>query len=135
MSVPSAPITAALLAKLAADLPSSYQLFDAMGPTTPSDDVPYVVMFADPGLSDGAPMQVGRELMMQVYMRCVGESAAQSRAGGDRVRASLDGAVLTVAGRQVSVWQEQSTIVSRDDSLAPSVLFEHLILFGVRSSL
>lgn len=135
-AVPASPVVDAVLAKLTADLPTSYQHFDAQGPTTPANDVPYTVVYADVGVGDGAPMAPNRELTMTLSVRCVGATAAQSRKTGDRVRVSLDQAVLTTSdGRRVHMWQEQSIPVIRDDSLAPTVLFEHLILFGLRSTL
>lgn len=128
------PVADAILAKLTADLPSSYQHFDAEGPSTPLDDAPYTVLYADGGIGDGAPMVPNRELTGTFSIRCVGTTAAQSRKAGDRVRASLDGVTFTAGGRNVHTWQTLARPVQRDDSLAPNVLFEHLLVFGLRST-
>lgn|GEM_PF-4101573 len=135
-AVPSDPVVIALLAKLTADLPPGYGVFDAEGPENPATAVPYVVLYADPGLGDGAPLSPNRELTMTFSVRCIGSIPQQSRKAGDRVRASLDQAVLpNVGGRRVSIWQTHATPITRDDSLAPDVLFEHLLVFGLRSTL
>ncbi len=134
-AVPVSPVVAAILAKLTADLPSSYKHFDAQGPSTPADDVPYTVVYADAGMGDGAPMQVNRELLVTFSVRCVGSTAGQSRAAGDRVRGSLEGVSFAAGGRSVYTWVQQVIPVVRDDSVSPVVLFEHLIVFGLRSTL
>lgn len=134
-AVPASPVVAAILARLTADLPMSYQHFDGQGPENPLTVVPYTVLYADGGIGEGAPLSPNRELVMTLAVRCVGDTAAQSRAGGDRVRESLDGATFTAAGRRVTTWQTQTTPVQRDDSMAPDVLFEHLLVFGLRSTL
>lgn len=132
-SIPSAPIVDAIMAKLAADLPASYQVFDAQGPSVPEDDVPYLVVYADTGSPEGEPMVIDKSLVMQFSVRAVGVSAAQSRHGGDRVKASLHGATFTVGGRQVYTYQEFANSVLRDDAAGPPALFEHLVLFGLRA--
>lgn len=134
-SVASEPIAAAIIAKLEADLPTSYTVFDAMGPTTPSDNCPYLVVYANTGSPEGEPMELNRSLIGQFSVRSIGLTGDQSRRGGDRVRASLHGAVMTVSGRQVYSWQEYANSVQRDDGIAPTPLFEHLLLFGFRSDL
>ena len=133
-AVPMSPVADAILVKLTTDLPTSYKHFDGEGPTTPLDDVPYTVLYADGGLGDGAPMVLNRELTGTFSVRCVGSTAGQSRKAGDRVRASLDGAAFTAGGRNVNTWQTLARPVQRDDSLAPDVLFEHLLVFGFRST-
>ena len=132
-SVPASPIVDALLAHATASLPTSYKVCDAEGPKAPGDDCPYVVLYADPGIAEGMPFSPNRELMMTFSWRAVGLTRDQSSRGGDRIRAAFDGVTLDVGGRSVHMWQTYANSVQRDDSLAPLVLFEHLILFQLRS--
>lgn len=127
------PIVAAILAKLTADLPTSYTVCDAEGPEDPARHSPYVVVYPDLGTPDGEPMAPNRSLVGTLSVRAVGSTPEQSRRGGDRIRASLHGASQTVDGRRVYTFAQMSTPVQRDDALAPDVLFEHLIVFGLRA--
>lgn len=133
-ALPAAPLALDIITALRAALPVSYMVGDGEGPIDPASHVPYVVVYADAGMGEGAPLLPNRALTMTFSVRCVGATRAQSAAGGDRVRAALDSNVITsTTGRRVYVFQSGATPVLRDDSLAPTVLFEHLLMFGLRS--
>jgi hypothetical protein len=134
-ALPAAPHAADVLAAAVAALPDSYLVCDGMGPPVPAAAVPYVVFYFEPGIGEGAPMVPNRELLMGFSVRAVGGTREQSTIAGDRIRAAFDCQVIaSTTPRRVYTYQDgRPTPVQRDDSLAPVVLFEHLIMFGLRS--
>ncbi len=133
-TIAASPIVDAILAHLRTSLPASCPVYDAQGPRNPADSCPYVVVYGDAGMPEGAPLSVNRSLTMSVTVRAVGTSAAQSRWGGDALRAALHGFTATVGVLRVTSWEDgYPTPILRDDSIAPDVVFEHLLMFSVRA--
>ncbi len=123
------PIASAILSLISAGVSPATAVCDGVGPTNPEQHCPYVVVYVDSGVSEGAPFVPNRESTGTVSVRAVGLNAEQARRGADMVRGALDGIYVTVDSIQVHVWSEQSLPTNRDDSLAPTVLFEQLTVF------
>lgn len=115
--------------------PQTTGVYEAAGPATPANNVPYVVVFPDPGTPGGYPFAPGRDLTMTVSLRGEGLTAEQAQRAAIWARGVLLGDLVAVTGRRVVLNQDEAaaTPVERDDSLTPP-MFSQLLVFDLRSS-
>ena len=100
-------------------------VFDADGPQTPHDDVPYCVVRTDNGRTSGALGDRYRDLRVLAYVTSVGETREQAQGVADQVRAAfLTDTAPTITGRVAHpMWLEASNPVTRDDGVEPPLFY------------
>lgn len=125
----------AIVQALTDGLPEGYGVYEATGPANPSEHVPYVVFYANPGAPVGAPFCPGQDLALTLSVRGVGLEPWQAQTAVSRARTILLSGTVAVTGRAVRINQDdaQPPPLERDDSISPA-LFNQLVIFDVRST-